>query len=312
MSDTSQGRPGHAAIAEASAWLARLRAEDCGPEDRRAFAAWLDADADHHAAFERATSLFDLVGAVQDRWPREMPEEEAESVARPGRRIFLAGAGATVVGAGALGWQAAFAGTIETGFGERRNLALDDGTRVLMDAETRLREPWLRPRRIDLERGRISLKAPAGGKAFEVRAGDHRLRARAMDGDVRLGRDGLTVTLVEGEMFVDRAGGMPIRLGAGQRLLPSGLVDQPDLAALTAWRQGRLVFADTPLAEVCAELNRYDRLRLVPDPDVTGLRVSGTFALGSNARFANGIGQLLDIRAVRNGDTIALRHMREQ
>lgn len=153
-----------------------------------------------------------------------------------------------MVGTGAVSWQAAFAGTTRTGFGERRSITLEDGTRVLLDAETQVRAPWLRTRRIDLEHGRISLAPQAGDNPFEIRAGDHRLHGDAFDGDVRLGSEGLTIGLIAGDLRVDGMDAGTIHLTAGQRLSPDGLVDRPSMEALTAWRHGQLVFADAPLS----------------------------------------------------------------
>lgn len=301
MSVIQDEKPGRKDLAQASVWLARLRADDCSPEDQRNFAAWLDQAATHRAAFEIVTAAFDMAGAAEDRWPRTAPaDDEAELELEPSapasRRGFLFGAGAVAVAAGGVGWQAAFAGTIETGFGERRTLRLSDGTAVLMDSETRVREPWLRERRLDLHRGRISVQAPAGGNPFRIDTRAYAISGNPIDADVRWENGALTVNVVRGALSVEVAKGGAIRLIGGQRLLPNGMIDQPMMSALTAWRQGQLVFVDTTLADACAELNRYDRARLIPAPDVAGLRISGTYRMGSNALFASALEQLLPLR----------------
>jgi transmembrane sensor len=44
------------------------------------------------------------------------------------------------------------------------------------------------------------------------------------------------------------------------------------------WRNGRLVFAATTLAEVADEFNRYNHQQLlITDPAVAAIRISGTF-----------------------------------
>jgi transmembrane sensor len=301
LSVTQNEKPGREALAQASVWLARLRADDCTPEDQRNFAAWLAEASTHRSAFETVTAAFDMAGAAAtDHWPRTPPmEDEGElepvSAVPASRRSFLLGAGIVAVGGGAIGWQAAFAGAIETGFGERRSVQLSDGTTVLMDAETRVREPWLRERRLNLQRGRISVQVPENAQAFRIDADAHVIRGNAMDADVRWENGGLTVSVVRGTLSVSNKGGAPVRLSEGQRLLPSGMIDLPTMGALTAWRDGQLVFVDTPLADACAELNRYDRTRLIPAPDAAGLRISGTYRMGSNVQFARALEQLLPL-----------------
>lgn len=53
-----------------------------------------------------------------------------------------------------------------------------------------------------------------------------------------------------------------------------------DVAAITAWQRGRLVFRDTPLSRLEAELNRYLREPLrIDDPALARLRVVGTLPI---------------------------------
>ena len=64
-----------------------------------------------------------------------------------------------------------------------------------------------------------------------------------------------------------------------------------DLDALTAWRDGRLVFNDTPLPQVVAAFNRYssDQLSLVPDARLNDIRISGSFRYDGAREFANAL-----------------------
>jgi len=299
-----------AAMREASEWLARLRAEDCSAKDRQGFSDWLAKSERNGPAFERATSLFDNVGAIEDRWPRDYgataDEDEAREQPARSRRAFLIGAGVAATAAGGIGWQAALAGGIETGFGERRTLNLKDGSVVQLDSETAIREPWLETRALDLQRGRISLKTSKAESEFRINAGRYLVRGEAMDADLSLQAGDLIVSILQGSALIERDGAKAVRLGTGQRLLPTGLVDEPPMAMLTAWRQGRLIFSDTSLADACGELNRYDRVRLAPAPSIAGLRISGTFRMGDNAGFAAAVTHLLPIDRNVGRDVIQL------
>ena len=59
----------------------------------------------------------------------------------------------------------------------------------------------------------------------------------------------------------------PIQLGAGQQLTVSASgemrAERVDVASAMAWREHRLVFSSTPLAEVVDEFNRYNERQLV-------------------------------------------------
>jgi transmembrane sensor len=72
-------------------------------------------------------------------------------------------------------------------------------------------------------------------------------------------------------------------LGAGEQLVVAqSMLSAPrpaDIEAVTAWRQQRLVFDDTPLPEVAEEFNRYNHRQLViEDGTLRTFRVSGTFS----------------------------------
>lgn len=55
--------------------------------------------------------------------------------------------------------------------------------------------------------------------------------------------------------------------------------DQPNLAAVVAWTQRRLVFESTTLAEVAEEFNRYNkRLLVIEGAELADFRITGVFA----------------------------------
>jgi transmembrane sensor len=58
-----------------------------------------------------------------------------------------------------------------------------------------------------------------------------------------------------------------------------------DTSAVTAWTRGKLVFNETPLADVIDEFNRYSTRRLiVEDPRLRSFHVSGEFPSSDPAR----------------------------
>jgi transmembrane sensor len=75
-----------------------------------------------------------------------------------------------------------------------------------------------------------------------------------------------------------------VLLSAGEQLTvtPTTAVPTPhraDVGVATAWAQRRLIFDDTPLAEVAAEFNRYSTRRLiVDDPELAGKTLSGVYS----------------------------------
>ncbi|HEL3865477.1 FecR domain-containing protein [Stenotrophomonas maltophilia] len=276
----------------ASAWVARLEAHDCTPEERERFEDWLAEDTRHVKAWVQAETLYQQsAGLAQDPWLRTA----AARAARPARRRWLPGvaAAAALCLAIGMGWMVATDGNPTPRIYANDSLAprqqtLADGSSAILDAGTTLtvRMGW-RHRELVLEQGRLQLQVAPSRKALRVQAGSSSIRDIGTTFQVERLRDGhVEVALLEGAVEVT-SGSAQHTLAPGQQLqvLPSGRIQPgPALAsteAAEAWLQGRLVFDATPLATVVERMNRYGRTQMViADPEIANLAVSGTFRAG--------------------------------
>lgn len=293
---------------QAGEWLARLHADDRVAEDEVAFRAWLRADPSHQDAFERASTIWDAVPGLSTSAAPEAPVPAT----RLSRRMALAGGGAVVVAGGlTLGWREAYAGVYRTGIGEQRRLVLDDGSRVMLDTDTRIRF-WMRNdvRTLSLGLGRIDLDIAADPRPFVIDLGDRRATAQAGRLDVRREGDAAALTAIQGSARIDTPGA-PVALGPGNRIeMAAGRVDQldqPELDDLIAWQSGRLAFRDETLATAAREMNRYSPHQLViTDPQAAALRLSGVYRVGDPEAFARSLALLLPVRVSGDGRTIRI------
>ena len=189
-----------------------------------------------------------------------------------------------------------------TATGERRSLSLADGSRILLDADSRVQvSQHLRSRRAVLASGRARFEvAKSSWRRFQVDAGPVTVRNYGTVFDVeRLGQSS-DVTLWRGAVGVEVAGtagelrlrpGQHLRAGLHRRARPEAAE-----AAAADWTDGRLQFEQAPLHEVVRRLQRYhDRPIVLDDPAIAALRVSGVF---DSARAADALAVLPDILAV--------------
>jgi transmembrane sensor len=292
-------------VEQAAAWLARLHADDHDPTDEAAFRAWLAQDAAHAEAFERASAVWETVGGLDGKVDRTAPR------AMLARRSVLAGVGAAAIGGvGLFGWQQAYAGVYETKVGEQRRIALDDGSRLLLDTATELRVRMHADRReLRLRAGRVALEVAADARPFAVSAGSSGFVARAGRFDVRCDAASSAIVVTEGSADVTE--GMHRRLDVGERLRVSAdrdvAIDRPALDDLLAWQAGRAVFRDQDLAGASAEMNRYtERKLVVGDPRAAQMRVSGVFRVGDSAAFARSVALLLPVRVDESASEIRI------
>ncbi|MBK4996343.1 FecR family protein [Pseudomonas sp. S37] len=260
----------------AQAWVLRLTSGNVQPADVEAARAWCALAPEHQQAFVEARRLWALSGQLQAPVQRRAPA----------RQWALASAAVLVLGVGlALAWHGQWGADYRTGVGERRVVALSDGSRISLAAESAVDvELTARARRITLRTGEAVFDVAHDlARPFTVQAGDVQATAlgtvyavsregAAVDVLVRRGRVAVSdpadrVELVAGEAVGTLTG----RLGAKHGL---------DVESALAWQQGRLVFEQAPLAQVLKALERYrPGWLLVGDERLRGLKVSGTFQL---------------------------------
>jgi transmembrane sensor len=180
--------------------------------------------------------------------------------------------------------------TYDTGIGGHRIVPLVDGSRIELNTATILRTSISRRRRdVWLDRGEAFFEvAHLEGSAFVVHAGPRMITVVGTQFSVRREGDQVTVAVVKGRVRVEDTtrgeasatttvtpGNVAIGLGSSTMVISKPVAAIED--TLT-WRDGRLVFQGTSLAEVAADFNRYNRQQLlISDPAVAAIRISGTF-----------------------------------
>lgn len=311
---------------EAAEWIVELR--DGGPRcpDTKRFMDWLRTSPGHVAAyFEMAAAWEDvprlltiddidvesLVASARETPQAHSPEgpatrrDWARTVFRPATWVAAL---AFCIGV-AVWWQLR-PQTYVTDIGEQRSILLEDGSAIDLDTKSRVRVRLAdHSRNIELLEGQALFHvAPDESRPFIVSSDDTHVRAVGTQFDVYRKTSGAkVVTVIEGHVAVaTSAGGRERSLGPGNRLIVTaeGVVqDQmPDTAAAMAWRQRSVIFHDTALSEVVAELNRYNRKQLIiDDPSLLSIRINGVFSSRNPASL------LLFLRAqpgvrVREGD----------
>ncbi len=218
----------------AAYWL--LRANDEMEEGERAkMNAWLDAEPEHRAAFERARAVWQTAGRVTGN--DEVRAMRAAALAvRPERsRIFrpalaagiaalaiAVGGGFVLSGwSGVSGWPSvgsAAKNRYTTAIGERLSATLQDGSTLALNTDSQVDIDFApAERRIHLRRGQALFEvAKDARRPFVVYAADRRITALGTAFDVRVDDAGaIRVLLVEGRVVVSSSPLSSLR-GRGQ------------------------------------------------------------------------------------------------
>jgi transmembrane sensor len=311
--------PSEEVRAEAAAWIARLHDERRGPDLEAALHEWLGESEEHRQAFNRMTQVWERAGKIRMR-----ARDDISSI-RNGRHsrfspwaAALAASLVLVVFAAVYYWRDT---ALVTAVGQQQVRLLRDGTRVVLNTDTRIEVNYdEHVRRVRLVRGEAWFNVSKHATwPFLVSVGDQEIRALGTSFIVRHDDvQDLSVTLVEGRVSVapiardDEASlQAPQFLAPGQRLVVSrdhaSAVDRPELSRITAWERGRVEFEQTPLEDAATEMNRYNTTHVtVAGAEVAQLRIGGVFRAGDSDEFVKIVTAAFGLRADRNGRDIVL------
>jgi transmembrane sensor len=204
----------------------------------------------------------------------------------------------------------------ETDIGERRLVALADGSRISMDSATRLRVAYRKTiRSVTLDRGRARFDvAHDSSRPFTVTVGTQTVVAVGTSFDVERLQSTVLITLIQGQVLIKGADPTlttpAIALKAGEQLVLSGEVVPAIVAAdpqvARAWEAGRLLFRDEPLGDAVARVNRYTTHAIRIDPSITSIRISGVFNAGDIGSFVSAVTSYFPIQASTGRDNSIL------
>lgn len=231
---------------------------------------------------------------------------------------YLTGIAATALLALGIGmWLNGSGQTIQTERGERREVALADGSVLQVDPETKMRVKHDGSQRlVVLERGRALFRvAKDPERPFLVRANGTVARAVGTSFAVETQMQEVIVTVSEGTVAVsvpapsgaNRAEPeLAAMLIADQQLTVGGStgsasVRKVDSRRELAWATGHLVFEDAPLWQVLSEFNRYNRVQMrVADAQLAERRISGVFNASDPSSFLDFMSTVADVKVIRD------------
>jgi transmembrane sensor len=204
----------------------------------------------------------------------------------------------------------------ETGRGEQRVIVLADGSRMSLDAMTRVKVLYRHDeRRITLLSGRANFDVARDlARPMNVFAGPRTVTALGTVFTVEREPHDVVVTLVEGRVAV--TSGNPAR--ALIEMQPRQQLRIDDEGAITmrtgldpvlalAWREGKLIFDNELLANVVATMNNYVTTPIVVEGRARDLRVSGVFKAGDTPAFVEAMENLFPVVVLRHPNAITLQ-----
>lgn len=295
-------------------WRTRKR-DGLSADEKQEFEKWYEADPAHAAAYAEALLLWEATGlpgyaddlkATLDETKEPLTEAQSLPNTTYSPNPWTAHIFAGVTAIAALVVAAIFVGSPDAWFsddsmqtqrfaaedGQTKNITLPDQTRITLGAGAVIE--------IALTEDRRDTRLIAGDAFFRVTPNEKRPFVITTDQaevlvtgtafDLQLDNDALLVAVAKGSVRVAREGlekdgavNDQLDLAAGQAVKVSAVDGFSELSEvfpgeIAAWRTGMLIYRDTPLSEVVADLNRYSAKTVTIDPLIEGLTLNGTFS----------------------------------
>lgn len=320
--------------ATAAVWLS-LRDRGMTPAETEGFVRWLQEDEEHAAVFaslDQTWGEFDRLAAVLKPGASASPDTLAPRYRRRFAKLPLAALSAAAAlaivcfGIWELRGPRYFA---ETPVGGLQKVDLPDGSVALLNTDSAIDVDMAdNLRRVRVVRGEVNFSVRHNaehpfvvsvdgvqvrdvGTVFDVRSRSATVEILVTEGSVDLqtatapAADGKpSAPLVAGERAVVLAA-KGVAAPAG-KLTVSHLSDEEMRRAL-AWQERRLEFDATPLGEVVAEFNRYNRTKLVvADSQLAARPFSGTFRADGYEALVGLLEDDFGVVATRRGGEIFL------
>lgn len=191
-----------------------------------------------------------------------------------------------------------------------RGEALPDGSTVLLDSATAIEFAYYATRRVaTLRQGAAFFQVARDvDRPFTV----HALGARITVLGTRFGVDveggQVRVEVESGRVLVEAADGSQRELGAGDSLSLHGTggfignTRRKPADQTAPWRNGRLNFDDTPLAQAVQRLSRYTPQAIRVEADVANLQVYGRVSIADSAAWLRQLPRILPVKLVDEPD----------
>ncbi|MCL9802522.1 FecR family protein [Pseudomonas sp. AKS31] len=278
---------------DAARWFVRLQEPAVSVDEQQRFDAWLNEHPQHRDEFQLLQGLW----SAADLLPAPRLKALVETAPRRRKRgpllryAVAASVLAVALGLGlfsGLNHPGGYRAEFVTALGERKHVALPDGSVIDLNSRSRLLVRFEQDRRlIELSEGEAMFSvAHDTSRPFVVEAGSGKVTVTGTRFDVRRDVTQTRVAVEQGTVnvqgrdapesqFISLTAGLGTDVDAQGKVAAAYAVNP---AQLTAWRSGKLVFNNASLSEVAAEVSRYREKPLtVANPSVAGLRLTSVF-----------------------------------
>lgn len=287
-----KGKRRYESLKQAAEWFAKINDKD-SDVSRKDWLAWLDQSEENRNAWSEIEKTHQSFLAVsQDENSLAVAKGLNNSESRISRRSLL-----TVSALSGLGLLSAFkwghlspglvglTADLSTGVGEVRRMTLPDHSEVWLNTRTALDFHFSRRiRELRLLAGEvfIATKSDPTRRRFLVNTSIAQFEALGTQFSINLADDQAKLTVTEGAVrVVTHTGTSEVVARGEEAIVNPGTISMGINRALgqPSWIKGLLLADNMPLSELLNELTRHHYVHIEVSPEITDLRVTGSFPL---------------------------------
>ena len=286
---------------QAADWLTVLMSDEADEARRQQWLRWRAADPEHERAWQHIEAVSRRFGGLHGGAAAKALDQREQPASGRRRQLLLwlgAAGGAGLLAAHAADvapWRGAHAmlADYRTATGERRELALSDGSVVNMNTASAVNVRFdAGARLLELLAGEIMVTSGHGagsGAPLLVATHEGVVRALGTRFAVRQQDGSSSVSVFDSavEIRPQEGAGAVLYLAAGHEAhFSRRRIAAPQRTSMhaDAWAHGQLIVDDVTLGEFLAELARYRPGVIDCTPEVAHLRLSGVFPLADTGR----------------------------
>lgn len=317
--------PAHSRDA-AAYWFTRIHSGNFTRADQEAFDNWLQADDLHRKEYQALDKIWQVADLIPAHELRAMLAEEPESPQQIQKRLkrwrlMISVTAVTIIAvigfAGLFmpyGWlgEPFYTAEYVTDRGEHRAEILPDGSVLEINTQTiAIVEYFENRRNVRLAGGEIMFSVETdAARPFTVNAGSGTMLATNARFNVRRDHDQVQIAVESGSVEISSGHWWNrhterLTNGLSAQIDPDSMTPASpvDIATLTAWRQGKIIFRDQPLVSVVKEMNRYlPQPIIITDHRLDQVHITGVFNTGDSAAFLQGLHKNILVQVILNAD----------
>lgn len=299
----------------AAQWLLRQEQGLC-PAETQHFQEWLASHPAHQQAWQEMQSFNRLISEMPPSCSQHFAKQRKQLAAKARRERYkqlisvyfrprlLAGCALSLLACSYL-WLSlpSYQQQVQTARGQILEQYLPDGSHLELDTDSQVEIALYRDKReVRLIKGQAMFHV-SKGSPFHVITDQAQVSVLGTQFSVRNTQKQIQVAVQSGKVAVQpkpaALPGLILRAGEAVSLENNTLspVQAIAPAAVGNWRQGRLSFDNTTLANAIAEFERYTPTGLrITDPEIGKLRISGSFEIKKLQQFTQALPQVLPVR----------------